>query len=102
MSRILGKFVHLQQLSVLPDHGKKGIGSLLLEKVIEEASLKKYPGITLTTFSDVYWNAPFYKKWGFVEVNDYADCPELQRIHESEKSIGLANRVGMIRKLCGT
>jgi len=102
MSRMLGKFAHLQQLSVMPDHGKKGIGSLLLKKMIEQVSLKNYPEITLTTFSDVRWNAPFYRKWGFVEVNDYTDYPELQQIHESEKMIGLENRVGMTRKLRGT
>jgi len=97
--RELGDWVHLQQISVIPDEGKKGIGTLLLKKVIEQASFKKYPAITLTTFGDVRWNAPFYKKWGFVEVTDYTSYPELRQIHESEKLAGLKNRVGMLCRL---
>lgn len=99
MARRLGDYAHLQQLSVIPDYGQQGIGTLLLQKVIEEVSLQECSGITLTTFSDVHWNAPFYRKWGFVAVNDYTDYPDLQSIYESEKLMGLKNRVGMICKI---
>jgi len=102
MCRVLGDYIHLQQLSVTPDKGRQGVGTLLLKQTIEMVSLKQYTGITLTTFSDVRWNAPFYRKCGFVDVIDYANYAELQQVFESEKSMGLKNRVGMIYKLRAT
>jgi GNAT superfamily N-acetyltransferase len=56
---------HLEQLSVLPDHGRKGLGAALLEHVCDWAGEQTYAAVTLTTFADVAWNGPFYAKHGF-------------------------------------
>ncbi len=42
---------------------QQGIGRMLLERVIESARQMGYPTVTLTTFREVPWNAPFIPVW---------------------------------------
>jgi GNAT superfamily N-acetyltransferase len=64
----LGDGAHLEQLSVHPDHGRRGMGRALLRAGVEWAASRGYPELTLTTFRDVPWNGPFYASEGFVEL----------------------------------
>jgi GNAT superfamily N-acetyltransferase len=64
----IGPGAHLEQLSVHPDHGRRGIGRALLRAGVEWASTHGYGELTLVTFRDVAWNGPFYASEGFVEV----------------------------------
>jgi len=57
--------LYLDQLSVLPEHGQRGIGTQLVQTVLEHADLLNFKRVSLSTFKDVPWNAPFYKKLGF-------------------------------------
>ncbi|MCD6639960.1 MAG: GNAT family N-acetyltransferase, partial [Nocardioides sp.] len=59
---------HLEQLSVLPEHGRSGIGTALLEAVCDRLSVLGHGQVTLTTYADLPWNAPFYARRGFEEV----------------------------------
>lgn len=59
---------HLEQLSVLPSHHRHGIGTRLVGAAMEEARWAGYDRMSLTTYRDVPWNAPFYAGLGFVEV----------------------------------
>lgn len=61
-----GDYLHLEQLSVAPDFARQGVGRLLVEAVITDASKRGFRGVTLRTFADVPWNAPFYESCGFV------------------------------------
>lgn len=56
---------HLEQVSVLPDRGGRGIGRVLVETAKAEARARGYDRLTLRTYADVPWNAPFYAKLGF-------------------------------------
>ena len=51
---------HLEQLSVLPEHGGRGIGTALLDAVAAWATARGDAEVTLTTFRDVPFNAPLY------------------------------------------
>ncbi len=64
----VGKGTHLEQLSVHPEHGRRGLGRCLLRAGIEWAEARGYPELTLTTYRDVPWNGPFYASEGFVEI----------------------------------
>jgi len=66
----LESHAHLAQVSVHPDHGRRGIEGALLEAAAERAALKGHGSLTLTTCADLPWNAPFYVHHGFVEVPD--------------------------------
>jgi GNAT superfamily N-acetyltransferase len=52
-------YAHLEELDVLPAHGRRGAGSAMLEAVCAWAAAAGYPAITLRTFRDIPWNAPF-------------------------------------------
>jgi len=57
--------IHLEQLAVHPDHGRQGIGRALVQAACAWARDAGYPEITLHTYLDVPWNAPFYATEGF-------------------------------------
>ncbi|MDA4894241.1 GNAT family N-acetyltransferase [Streptomyces sp. MS2A] len=58
---------HLEQLSVLPDHARRGHGRALVEAALAEAEERDYTAVTLRTYADVPWNAPFYASLGFAQ-----------------------------------
>ncbi|MEU9829952.1 GNAT family N-acetyltransferase [Streptosporangium sp. NPDC048047] len=93
--------VHLDQLAVHPDHGRRGIGGRLLEAVCDHAASVGAPAVTLTTFRDVPWNAPWYARRGFGVLDPAEWGPEMVALvaHERELGIELAPRVVMRRPL---
>ena len=100
---LLDAHAHLEQLSVLPDHGGQGIGTALLEAVGAWARELGHTEVTLTTFRDVAFNAPLYAKRGFVEVPEGQWSPELRALVAEEADHGLdpTSRVVMRRSLSG-
>ncbi len=58
---------HLEQVSVAPEHSRQGWGRMLVEAAKQEARERGYDSISLRTYADVPWNAPFYESAGFVE-----------------------------------
>ena len=58
---------HLEQLSVLPDHTRRGHGTALVDAALDEARARGATRMTLRTFAEVSWNAPFYTALGFAE-----------------------------------
>jgi GNAT superfamily N-acetyltransferase len=92
---------HLEQLSVLPDQGRRGLGSALLEHVCTWARNDQREAVTLTTFIDVPWNAPFYARHGFRIMDEAEIGPELRdlRAHEAAHGLDPAQRVCMYRAL---
>lgn len=91
--------LHLDQLAVHPGSMRQGIGGRLVEAVCDHAQVSGAPGVTLTTFRDVPWNAPWYAARGFEVIDDLG--PELAALveHERELGIELAPRVVMRRRL---
>ena len=92
---------HLEELGVRPDHGRRGIGARLVISVCDFASEKGLPAVTLTTFRDVPWNEPFYRRLGFAAIPDVEFSPALHEIVEEEAERGLdpARRVVMRRSI---
>ena len=89
-------FIHLDELDVLPAHGRKGLGSALLAAVCDRARAKGYPGVTLSTFRDVPWNAPFYGRRGFRILPAGELTPGLARLVELERARGLRTDLRVI------
>ncbi|MBM6623190.1 GNAT family N-acetyltransferase [Micrococcaceae bacterium RIT802] len=63
-----GPLAHLEQLAVRVDHGRRGHGGRLVDAAKVEARNRGHRTLTLRTYADIPWNAPFYAKRGFVEV----------------------------------
>jgi GNAT superfamily N-acetyltransferase len=97
IARVLDGVGHLQEVSVLPEYGRRGIGRALIQRVIDWARGEGYPALTLLTFRDVPWNGPYYEKLGFRPVPDAQLTPELrvERIHEGEWGLDLSARQAM-------
>ena len=87
---IVGDAFHLDELDVHPDHGRRGLGAALVETVCEEARTRGYRCVTLTTFTDVAWNAPFYARLGFEPVPPEDLTPELAALFHAEAERGLS------------
>ncbi len=92
---------HLATLGVHPAHGRRGVGSQLLAAVCDLSSELGRQAITLTTFVDVPWNAPWYSDRGFAVLSPERWGPELREVWEAERSAGIlvAPRTAMIRLL---
>jgi GNAT superfamily N-acetyltransferase len=93
--------VHLEELDVHPDHGRRGLGSMLVMAVCEWAAAKGYEAITLTTFRDIPWNMPFYASLGFTVVPSEALTLALASLvyEEGRRGLDPALRVVMRRVL---
>ncbi len=66
----------------------KGIGRQLIARAADHARKVGLTSLTLTTFRDVPWNAPFYAKLGFEYITELT--PELREKREEEAAHGLA------------
>ena len=92
---------YLEELDVLPDFGRQGIGTRLLARVINWARDQQFRYLVLVTFRHLPWNAPFYEKLGFEVLNSSEHGPEIAGLIKEERLAGLnvANRVVMRLKL---
>lgn len=85
----------LAELDVDPEHQQKGLGRALVQTVIRWARAEGFKQLSLTTFSNVQWNAPFYKKMGFRILAHNELSKALTSILDKEAELGLKNRVAM-------
>ncbi|MGH3905307.1 MAG: GNAT family N-acetyltransferase [Pseudonocardiaceae bacterium] len=93
--------IHIEQVSVHPDSARRGIGRSLLDHVAHLAAADAVPALTLTTFAQVPWNAPYYVRCGFQYLDEAELTPGLRAIRRSEAARGLDRwpRVCMRRDL---
>ena len=96
-----GEALHLAELDVIPEHGRKGLGRRLVETVCRCAHERGFAEVTLTTFRDLPFNAPFYERLGFEPVPSDALTPILVAIVKDETQRGLPaeRRVVMRRRV---
>jgi len=81
--------IHLQEMSVDPAHGRQGLGGQLLDAVASWARQRGFTRLTLSTFHDVPWNAPFYTKHGYQIMSAKQWTPGLHILREHEEHAGL-------------
>ncbi|MEZ5998226.1 MAG: GNAT family N-acetyltransferase [Hyphomonas sp.] len=95
-----GGTLYLDQISVHPDHGRQGLGASLMQHVFQLAKKRKLKQVTLSTFREIPWNGPFYRKLGFRELarREMADWMlELERIQA--QSLDVSQRCFMVRRI---
>jgi predicted N-acetyltransferase YhbS len=100
IAREVDNTLYLQQIDVAPEHGRRGIGSALVTTVCDWAKQQAYEIVSLSTFRDIHWNAPFYSKMGFHPVHEAELITGFQQIRLKELAAGLpiSDRVIMHRK----
>ena len=94
----IGAHAHLDELSVVPTYGRQGIGSSLLQAVCAWAAEQGHRAVTLRTFRDVPWNAPFYLRRGFriVASRELPAAYDALERHEQEQGLRTDLRVTMV------
>jgi GNAT superfamily N-acetyltransferase len=85
----VGGIPHLEEVDVEPEFGRRGIGRLLVLASCDWARAQGSDRITLSTFRDVAWNAPFYARLGFDEIPEADLSVALRRLREKEGREGL-------------
>jgi GNAT superfamily N-acetyltransferase len=96
----LDGLAHLEELAVVPAFGRRGLGRALLEDACRWSRDAGYRAMTLVTFRDVPWNAPFYRRAGFRLVRRLS--PGLAALRALDRAHGLdalGPRVVMRREL---
>lgn len=78
---------HLEQLSVLPSFGRQGFGRRLVSAALDMARERGYTRMTLRTYAEIPWNAPFYSSCGFLE--SIPETPFQRGLVDTETSLGL-------------
>jgi len=95
--------LHVWELAVRHDWQRRGIGRALLARAVEAARAEGLAAVTLTTFRDVAWNEPFYRRFGFRILAADAVPRHLKKVLEAEAAHGLppGRRCAMALTLAG-
>lgn len=80
---------HIEQVSVHPDHARQRLGQRLIDYVETWARARRLASLTLTTYRDVPWNAPYYVQLGFNKLEESAIGPGLRELRRKEADSGL-------------
>jgi GNAT superfamily N-acetyltransferase len=101
VSAIVDGCAHVEQVSVASAHAGRGLGAALIDHLAAVARAEGRPALTLTTFRDVPWNAPHFRRLGFEVVEPADQGPELAALvaREAVSIPGDAPRVAMRRAL---
>jgi len=89
--------LHLEEIDVHPDHARRGIGRRLIERVVARAREAGLAAVTLSTFRNVPWNAPYYERLGFRELSEPGWTPGIRAraAREVRQGLDTARRVVM-------
>lgn len=92
---------HIEQVSVLPSSGRRGLGRQLIEAVDSWAAARGMRALSLTTFVEVPWNGPWCRRLGFRELAPAEQGPALRRIraHEAARGLDRWPRMAMRREI---
>ena len=81
---------YIAQVSIDPAFARRRIGAGLIDRAADWAREQGLFALSLTTFVDLPWNAPYYRRLGFVEIA--APTPGLAQVRAAEKAAGLDRR----------
>lgn len=94
-----GETLYLDQISVHPDHGRRGLGAALVRRVIADARHRRLKAVTLSTFRDLPWNGPFYRKLGFKEIPEHKLAPWMITLQTAQaETLDVSKRCFMRRR----
>ncbi len=97
VTREVDDTIYLQEIDIEPKHGRKGLGYTLVDTIRSWARLSDYSVVSLSTFRDIPWNAPFYSKLGFLILDESELTAGFQQIRwqECEAGLPISDRVIM-------
>lgn len=89
--------LHLWELAVRRERQGQGVGRALIRAVTDAARARGCAAVTLTTFREIAWNAPFYARLGFRELAAHELDGRLAEVlsREAAKGLDVAARCAM-------
>lgn len=78
---------YIEEIDVLPNHAGQRLAARLIDAVEPWARAQGLPILTLSTFSTIPWNAPYYRRLGFRDMGHLG--PGLAAIRERHRGLGL-------------
>lgn len=89
LAEVGGSDLHICELAVHSVHQRRGVGARLIDAAALHARQNGLSALTLTTFTNVPWNAPYYARLGFVAVDEADFDRRLRDVFAREVRIGL-------------
>lgn len=80
---------HLAQIAVIPGFARQGIGRSLVNAAKAWAQESGFHAITLSTFAEVPFNAPFYTSCGFTVLPARLWGAEIMELRHEEAALGM-------------
>jgi predicted N-acetyltransferase YhbS len=92
---------YVQELDVLTSHAGQRIGAALIEQVAQLARAQQVMQLVLSTFREVPWNAPYYRRLDFRDMEEAdLDAALIARRHAHiARGLDESKRVFMRRDL---
>jgi GNAT superfamily N-acetyltransferase len=89
---------YIEEVSVHPGHAGHRLAARMIDRLAEDVR-GRHAALSLTTFRDVPWNAPYYAKLGFVELARADAGPEHEAswLHQEENGLDMTRRLFMTR-----
>jgi GNAT superfamily N-acetyltransferase len=81
--------LHLEEIDIEPAHGRQGLGRKLIMAICSWAGTRRIKTMSLSTFRDIPWNAPYYERLGFRIVPESELTEDLVGVREAEARVGL-------------
>lgn len=81
--------LHVWELAVAHEWQGRGAGTALMDAVVAHAARRRLRRVTLTTFREVRWNEPFYRRLGFRVLPREELDPRLSYVLDLEHRQGL-------------
>ncbi|APA87332.1 GNAT family N-acetyltransferase [Paraburkholderia sprentiae WSM5005] len=93
--------IYIQELDVLSSHAGRRIGAALIEEVARIARMRQLPQLVLSTYREVPWNAPYYRRLGFrdLEISELDAALLARRDAHIARGLDESKRVFMRRDL---
>ena len=83
----LADSLYLAEISTHPDARGMGVGRMLVKHTRQMAAQRGLSGVTLTTYRDVPWNAPWYQRQGFITLEPSLLGSELSDIVQRQAAV---------------
>jgi GNAT superfamily N-acetyltransferase len=94
------RLAYIEEVSVHPDHAGHRLAARMIDQLAEDAK-GRHAALTLATFRDVAWNAPYYARLGFIELppKDVGPQHRISWQEQAKHGLDMTRRLFMLREL---
>jgi GNAT superfamily N-acetyltransferase len=91
---------YIEEVSVHPDHAGHRLAARLIDQLADDVRTR-HTALTLATFRDVPWNAPYYAKLGFAELplKRVGAQHQISWQHQAKNGLDMTRRLFMVREI---